>query len=72
MPSGDNNKGKKLVVITINSRPIEEARKIQSMGGIASRVAKRRKKLIKEELSRHFLNCQLRTNALGTDRNASD
>jgi len=50
MPSGDNNRGKKHVGIPINSRPIEEARKIQSMGGIASGVAKRRKKLIKETL----------------------
>lgn len=50
MPSGDNNKGKKHVGIPINSRPIEEARKIQSMGGIASGVAKRKKKLIKETL----------------------
>ena len=48
MPSGDNNKGKKHVGVPINSRPIEEARKIQSDGGIASGVAKRRKKLIKE------------------------
>ena len=30
MPSGDNNKGKKHVGIPINSRPVEEARKIQS------------------------------------------
>lgn len=50
MPSGDNNKGKKQVGIPINSRPIEEARKIQSMGGKASGVAKRKKKLIKETL----------------------
>ena len=39
MPSGDNNKGKKHVGIPINSRPVEEARKIQSMGGKASGVA---------------------------------
>jgi len=51
MPSGDNNKGKKHVGIPINSRPVEEARKIQSMGGIASGVAKRKKKLIKETLA---------------------
>lgn len=50
MPSGDNNKGKKHVGIPIDSRPIEEARKIHSMGGIASGVAKRRKKLIKETI----------------------
>ena len=48
MPSGDNNKGKKHVGIPINSRPVEEARKIQSMGGIASGVAKRKQKLLKE------------------------
>ena len=51
MPSGDNNKGKKHVGIPIDSRPIEEARKIHSMGGIASGVAKRRKKLIKETIA---------------------
>ena len=51
MPSGDNNKGKKHVGIPINSRPIEEARKIQSMGGIASGVAICRKKLIKETIA---------------------
>ena len=51
MPSGDNNKGKKHVGIPINSRPVEEARKIQSMGGIASGVAKRRNKLIKETIA---------------------
>lgn len=50
MPSGENNKGKKHVGIPINSRPIEEARKIQSMGGVASGVSKRRKKLIKETI----------------------
>ena len=50
MPSGDNNKGKKHVGIPINSRPIEEARKIQSMGGKASQVAQKKKKLIKETL----------------------
>ena len=50
MPSGDNNKGKKHVGIPIDSRPIEEARKIHSMGGIASGVAKRKKKLIKETI----------------------
>lgn len=50
MPSGDNNKGKKHVGIPIDSRPIEEARKIHSMGGIASGVSKRRKKLIKETI----------------------
>ena len=48
MPSGDNNRGKKQVGIPINSRPVEEARKIQSMGGIASGVAKRKQKLLKE------------------------
>lgn len=51
MPSGDNNRGKKHVGIPINSRPVEEARKIQSMGGIASGIAKRRKKLIKETIA---------------------
>jgi len=51
MPSGDNNRGKKHVGIPINSRPVEEARKIQSMGGKASGVAKRRKKLIKETIA---------------------
>ena len=51
MPSGDNNKGKKHVGIPIDSRPIEEAREIHSMGGIASGVAKRRKKLIKETIA---------------------
>lgn len=51
MPSGDNNRGKKQVGIPINSRPVEEARKIQSMGGIASGIAKRRKKLIKETIA---------------------
>ena len=51
MPSGDNNKGKKHVGIPIDSRPIEEARKIQSMGGKASGAARRRKKLIKETIA---------------------
>lgn len=50
MPSGDNNKGKKHVGIPIDSRPIEEARKIHSMGGKASQVAQKKKKLIKETL----------------------
>ncbi len=51
MPSGDNNRGKKHVGIPINSRPIEEARKIQSMGGKASGVSRRRKKLIKDTIA---------------------
>jgi len=50
MPSGDNNKGKKLVGIPLGDRPVEERKKIARMGGIASRVAKRKKKLIKKIL----------------------
>ena len=50
MPSGDNNKGKKHVGRPIDDNPPERAREIRSMGGIASGVSKRRKKLIKETL----------------------
>jgi len=51
MPSGDNNKGKKHVGRPIDDNPPERAREIRSMGGIASGVSKRRKKLIKETLA---------------------
>jgi len=50
MPSGDNNKGKKHVGRPIDDNPPERAREIRSMGGIASGVSKRRKKLIKETI----------------------
>jgi len=51
MPSGDNNKGKKHVGRPIDDNPPERAREIRSMGGIASGVSKRRKKLIKETIA---------------------
>jgi coenzyme F420-reducing hydrogenase alpha subunit len=50
MPSGENNKGKKHVGRPIDDNPPERAREIHSMGGIASGVSKRRKKLIKETI----------------------
>ena len=51
MPSGDNNKGKKHVGRPIDDNPPERAREIRSMGGTASGVSKRRKKLIKETIA---------------------
>ena len=54
MPSGDNNKGKTHVGIPLGDRPVEERKKIARMGGIASRVAPRKKKLIKKILCDHF------------------
>ncbi len=51
MPSGENNKGKKHVGIPLGDRPVEERKKIARMGGVASGVAKRRKKLIKETIA---------------------
>jgi coenzyme F420-reducing hydrogenase alpha subunit len=50
MQSGENNKGKKHVGRPIDDNPPERAREIHRMGGIASGVSKRRKKLIKETI----------------------
>lgn len=53
MPSGINEKKgtNKKVGIPIDDNPPERAREIHKMGGIASGVAKRRKKLIKETIA---------------------